>query len=273
MQPAIAWTPLGWECVAFSEIDKAACSVLRHHYPYVPNLGDVTKITGEHVADLGADLVVFGFPCQDLSVAGKRAGLRNLDGENTRSGLFFDAIRIVRQSGARWAVAENVPGLFSSNAGLDFAAVVGEMAGVHVDVPDGGWKQTPVFSPGSQTQNNEWATLDAQYFGVPQRRRRVFIVRDTGDRRSRPPLFLVAHSLTGYPPPSREAGKRVAGSLSARTEGGGGLGTDFECSGGVVEAPIGRAALDQQVYADNRIAGKDASWWWSHALRAEGFDA
>lgn len=87
-----AWKPLGWECVAVADIEPFPCKVLKHHYPDVPNLGDVTKVTEDDIAALGRiDLVVFGSPCQDLSVAGKRKGL-----EGARSGLFFTALDIVR---------------------------------------------------------------------------------------------------------------------------------------------------------------------------------
>ncbi len=248
---SMAWTPLGWEPAAFSEIEPFPCSVLQHHYPHVPNLGDVTKITRQQVEALGRiDLVCGGFPCQDLSVAGKRKGLMNADGNPTRSGLFFDAMRIAEWTRARWTVLENVPGLFSSNGGRDFAAVVGEMAGCEFDVPPGGWENAGVaVGPFGLI---EWITLDAQYVrveshprAVPQRRRRVFLVRDSGNWANRPPLFLERASLCGHPAPSREAGQATAGTLSARTEGGGGLGTDFELGGGLV----------------------------AHALRGEGFEA
>jgi DNA (cytosine-5)-methyltransferase 1 len=291
---SVAWRPLGWTPVAFAEIEKFPCAVLQHHYPNVPNLGDVRKITREQIEALGhIDVVVFGFPCQDLSIAGKRAGLKGKDGKATRSGLFFDAMRIVRWSNARWAVAENVPGLFSSHGGRDFASVVGEMAGVCVDVPDGGWVNSG-FLAGPDALI-EWAILDAQFFGVPQRRRRVFLVRDTGDWRSRPPLLLIPESLSGYPPPSRETGKGVAPTLSARTKGGGGLGIDcdgglvpsiapsvtsrlgdggyghdFDCNGGLVAGTLsanGKAAGSAtQQDAENGLLV-------AHALRADGFDA
>lgn len=204
----LAFGPLGWECAAVSEIDPAACAVLRHHWPQVPNLGDITAITEQQVVGLGSiDLVVFGSPCQDLSVAGKRAGLI---GE--RSGLFFDAMRVVRWARARFALWENVPGAFSSNDGADFAAVVGEMAGVRVDVPDGGWRNTG-FLLGAEGLV-EWAVLDAQFFGVPQRRRRVFALCDIGDWRSRGPILLERESLCGNSPPSREAGKGTTHDLA-----------------------------------------------------------
>jgi DNA (cytosine-5)-methyltransferase 1 len=208
----LAFAPLGWECVAVSEIDPAACRVLSYRYPSIPNLGDITAVTEEQITALGKiDLVIFGFPCQDLSVAGKRAGLKDKDGENTRSGLFFDAMRIVRWSGARWAVAENVPGLFSSEEGRDFATVVGEMAGVRVDVPDGGWSNSGFLA--SATGIVEWAVLDAQFFRIPQRRRRVFLVRDIGNWTNRQPILLIPESLSGHPAPRREKGQRVAGTI------------------------------------------------------------
>lgn len=114
---SVAWHRLGWECVGVSEIDPFASRVLAHHYRHVPNLGDVTKITEAQIAALGRiDALIFGSPCQDLSVAGKRKGL---DGE--RSGLFFTAVRIIgwarKHCGLRWALWENVLGAFSSARG------------------------------------------------------------------------------------------------------------------------------------------------------------
>ncbi len=216
---SVAWLPMGWECVGVSEVERFCCAALEYHYPEVPNLGDIQTISRAQIEDLGhIDVVVFGFPCQDLSVAGKRKGLTH-DGTPTRSGLFFDAMRIVEWSGARWALAENVPGLFSSNGGRDFATVVGEMAGAEIDVPEDGWQNTGVAA--GESGLVEWCVLDAQWFGVPQRRRRVFLVRDTGDWRSRPPILFDCESLCGNPPPSREAGAGVAGAVTKRIDRGG----------------------------------------------------
>ncbi len=286
---SMAWTPLGWEPAAFSEIEPFPCSVLQHHYPHVPNLGDVTKITRQQVEALGRiDLVCGGFPCQDLSLAGKRKGLMNADGRPTRSGLFFDAMRIAEWTRARWTVLENVPGLFSSNGGRDFAAVVGEMAGCEFDVPPGGWENAGVAV--GPLGLIEWITLDAQYVrveshprAVPQRRRRVFLVRDSGNWANRPPLFLERASLCGHPAPSREAGQ-VAPTIPARSLGGGGLGTDFDCDGGLIQAYGGNNQSGPIEVATARNACASASGRMdfetetflvhpTHTLRGEGFDA
>ena len=246
---SVAWLPLGWTCAAVAEIDKFPCAVLKHHYPDVLNLGNVCGITRDRLIEIGAvDAIVFGFPCQDLSVAGKRAGLKG-----ARSGLFFEAMRIVEICrelwGTRWTIAENVPGLFSSNGGLDFAAVVGEMAGAEFAVPKSKWQNTGVaLGPRGLVS---WAVLDAQWFGVPQRRRRVFLVRDSGDWRSGPPVLSFPESLQGNSPPSREK-RESAPTIPSRRTAGGGLGTNFDCDGGLVTGrPVELA----------------------HSLRADGFDA
>ncbi len=208
-----AWHPLGWEAVAFAEIEPMPCSYLATRYPNVPNLGDVSKITNADIAALGKiDLVVGGSPCQGLSVAGKGLGL-----SDDRSGLFHQQMRIFHAArlfcGCRWLVWENVPGAFSTNHGRDFAVVVNEMAGCQVDVPDDGWG-----TEGLALGENglvEWAVLDAQWFGVPQRRRRVFAVLDSGNWRDRPPVLLEPDRLRGDTAPFREPGEEVAGTLTA----------------------------------------------------------
>lgn len=230
----VAWHPLGWEPVGFAEIEPFPCAVLAHHYPDVPNLGSVTEITDERIAALGhIDVVVGGSPCQDLSVAGKRNGLA---GE--RSSLFHEQIRIFNAArhfcGARWLIWENVPGAFSSNRGRDFAVVVGAMAGCRIDVPADDWG-TEGMALGDAGLV-EWCVLDAQWFGVAQRRRRVFAVLDTGNWADRPPILLERDSLRGDSPPSRESREDLAPCLSAHSKGGGGLGTDFDLDGGLIAA-------------------------------------
>lgn len=151
----------GMETVALCEWDKKAAHVLRRHWPDIPIYGDVSDLTGAQLIADGVhpDLVAFGSPCQDLSVAGKRAGLA---GE--RSGLFHEAVRIIRElreltdgTLPRWVIWENVVGALNSNGGADFGAVLDAMGDLGA-----------LFS--------EWAVLDAQNFGVAQRRRRVFLV-------------------------------------------------------------------------------------------------
>lgn len=211
----VAWKPLGWKPVAFAEIEPFPCALLAHHYPDVPNLGSVTEITSEQIAALGhIDVVVGGSPCQDLSIAGKRAGF---SGE--RSSLFYEQMRIFHAArsfcGARWLVWENVPGAFSSQHGRDFAAVVGEMAGCKPIVPEKGWGREGV-AVGSNGLL-EWAVLDAQWFGVAQRRRRVFAVLDTGDWQRRPPVLFEPDGVCRDTPPSRGAGQEVAKRLTRGT--------------------------------------------------------
>ena len=273
-----AWLPLGWECAAVSEIEPFPCAVLKHHYPEAPNLGDVTKITREQVEALGhIDLLVGGFPCQDLSVAGKRAGLRNDDGSATRSGLFFTGMQIADWSKAQRVLVENVPGIFSSNKGRDFAAVVGEMAGCGFDVPRDGWENAGVaVGPRGIV---EWATLDAQYFGVPQRRRRVFIIRDSGDWSRRPPFFLERHSLSGNPAPRRETGKSIAGTISKCSFDGGAGGRPEGAAGNhFIPSIVGQAMSAKWAKGTAGPAGDEhhnllAVPQITHSLRGAGFDA
>lgn len=210
----VAWHPLGWEPVAFAEIEPFPSRLLKHHYPTILNLGDVTQITERRIKPLGPiDLVVFGSPCQDLSLAGKRTGFTDDDGNHTRSGLFFHAIRIFKLTNARFALWENVPGAFSSNKGRDFAEVVKHMAGLDdLEPPERGWKKE-----GCAIGDNgmlEWACLDAQWFGLAQRRKRVFALLDTGDWAGRPPVLLEPQGLRGHSPPRREPGQGITHSVA-----------------------------------------------------------
>ena len=216
---SVALEPLGWTAVAFAEIEPAPCAILAARYPHVPNLGDVTGVTAEQIAALGPiDVVIGGSPCQDLSVAGKRKGLAG-----ARSSLFYRQVQIFDAAraycGARWLWWENVPGAFSTHGGRDFACVVGAMAGCTIDVPRDGWgTEGAAVGPHGLV---EWSVLDAQWFGLAQRRARVFVVLDTGDWRNRPPVLLEPESLRGDSPPRREAGQGVAGSITRRVDRGG----------------------------------------------------
>ncbi|WP_282266557.1 DNA cytosine methyltransferase [Stenotrophomonas sp. PS02298] len=266
----LAWAPLGWECVGVAEIDPAPCALLAHRLPHVPNLGSVTDITDEQIAALGRiDVVIGGSPCQDLSVAGNRAGLAG-----ARSGLFHEQLRIFNAArtfcGARWLVWENVPGAFSSNRGRDFAVVAGALAGCELDVPRDGWGNEGVaLGPNGLV---EWSVLDAQWFGVAQRRRRVFAVLDTGDWAGRPPVLLEPDSLRGDSAPRREAGEGIAGTL---TRSAGERGAEDGERGQLVPETCGTLCADTHPGA---YTGQDAYTGRlipevSHTLRADGFDA
>jgi DNA (cytosine-5)-methyltransferase 1 len=151
----------GVEVVANVEIDKACQSVLAKHFPNAKQFSDITEVKGSDLIGAGfkprSGIITGGFPCQDLSVAGKRRGLA---GE--RSGLFWEIARLIEETQTEWFILENVPGLLTSNKGRDFGVVIGTLA-------DLGY-------------SSSWRVLDAQHFGVPQRRRRVFIVgRRTGN--------------------------------------------------------------------------------------------
>jgi len=218
-----AWVPLGWTCVGVCEIERFPCKTLAARHPGVPNLGDITKITEGQVRAIGRiDVLVFGSPCQDLSVAGKRKGFTDANGDTTRSGLFFAAMRVIgwarKHCGLRFAVWENVPGAFSSNGGADFATVVGELGGLEAVVPPKGWG-TEGCAVGTEAMV-EWSTLDAQWFGVAQRRRRVFAVADFGDWASRPPILLESEGLRGDSAPSRGPWQDAAAGTLRSTDGG-----------------------------------------------------
>ena len=192
----------GWECVAQVENDKNCRQVLAHHWPDVPKWGDIAEVHGRDLP--AAEAIIFGSPCQDLSVAGQRRGL---DGD--KSSLFFQAIRIIkemRDAGNQplWVVWENVAGALSSHQGQDFAIVLHEMAEAGALVL-------------------EWAVLDARWFGVPQRRRRVFLVAcfDPGAAERCPdPLLPVGPRVRRDPRPGDEAGPNTAGTARGGAAGG-----------------------------------------------------
>lgn len=181
-----------WVC----EIDKAARAVLRRRFPNAIVLEDIREVDPSALPPV--DVVCGGFPCQDLSVAGKRAGLA---GE--RSGLFHEAMRIIRGVRPSVLVLENVPGLLSSNRGLDFATVLREVGE--------GWSCEEVA----------WRVLDSQFFGVPQRRRRVFVVAVGGSRTGCAEQILSLRSSGLGDPPSRgEARQAVAADAAGRSDDG-----------------------------------------------------
>jgi len=185
----VAWHLLGWEAIAYSEIEKFPSQVLAHHYPQTPNLGDMTKFK-EWSIESNVDLLVGGTPCQSFSVAGLRKGL-----DDPRGNLMLTYLAIADKYRPRWLVWENVPGVLSSNAGQDFGTFLGGL--------------------GELGYGFAYRVLDAQYFGVAQRRRRVFVVGYLGDWRLAAAVLFERHSLSGHPAPSREKREEVAGTIEA----------------------------------------------------------
>lgn len=205
----LAFERAGMTCLAQVEIDKAARNVLARHFPTATRFEDVTHV-GRHNLP-ACDVLCGGFPCQDLSIAGNRAGLA---GE--RSGLYFEFQRIIMELRPRYVVIENVPGLLSSNDGKDFAVVLAGLTGVLCDVPDGGWKNAGIARGRADLYRIAWRVLDAQYFGVAQRRRRVFLVASLGDGSCASILFE-RESGARDSESSGEARGRTAPTLSAST--------------------------------------------------------
>lgn len=179
--PTVAWHNIGWQPVWFSEIDKFPSAVLNHHYPEIPNLGDMTKIHNcEEFRKTTGSIDVFcgGTPCQSFSVAGLRKGLAD-----PRGNLALVFLGIVDKIRPRWVVWENVPGVLSSNNGRDFGSFVGALGQLGY-----GWS---------------YRVLDAQYTGVPQRRRRVFVVGYIGDWRPAGAVLFERYSLQRNPTPGK----------------------------------------------------------------------
>ncbi len=177
----------GYKVVASVEWDKQAQKILEKQFPNSKIFGDIQGVTGEQLQAAGFNptdgIITGGFPCQDLSVAGKRAGLAG-----SRSGLFWEICRLLDETRAQSFILENVPGLLSSNNGRDMAVVIEALV-------ERGYRLA-------------WRVLDAQYFGVPQRRRRVFIVGCLGDNGRTPEEILaIAEGRAGYLAKSNEKRK------------------------------------------------------------------
>ena len=188
-----------------SEIDPFARAVLRRRFPHIPLHGDFTEITH----DGPVDVFVGGTPCQSFSVAGLRRGMAD-----ARGNLALEFLRLADRLRARWVLWENVPGVLSSSGGRDFGAFVGGLAELGY-----GWA---------------YRVLDAQFFGLAQRRKRVFVVGCLGDWRRAAAVLFEPSCLRGHTAPRREAREGAAGTLAARASAGGGLGTDFDCDGGLI---------------------------------------
>jgi DNA (cytosine-5)-methyltransferase 1 len=240
--PTAAWKPLGWQALCFAEIEAAPRAILAHHYPDVPLNGDFTKIEGTEYGPV--DLLVGGTPCQSFSVAGLRGGLGD-----DRGNLALEYLRLADRARPRWLVWENVPGVLSSNGGRDFGAILGGMVELGYGVA--------------------YRVLDAQFFGVPQRRRRVFVVGHLGDWRRAAAVLFERHSLSGDTPPRREKGQNapgdIAGSLGSR-----GNRSHTELDGHGAYVPTVAHCLETTCDYYSRADGFNMV---AHSLRAEGFDA
>lgn len=292
----VAWHPLGWKPAFFSEIEAFPRAVLAHHYPEVPLHGDFTTIQDGQYEPI--DLLVGGTPCQSFSVAGLRGGL-----SDQRGNLTLEYLRLAERLRPRWLVWENVPGVFSSLShdapdpcppDIDLDGDNGPQDGEEVVVEDEyDADESHAFAcllAGFSELGYGFAyrVLDAQYVrtheharAVPQRRRRVFVVGYLGDWRRAAAVLLERDGLSGNPPPRRQAGQIPAGTLSSRPSGGGGLGTDFDLDGGLIEAFGGndtRGPIDVST-ALNSHGGPhgrldfDSETFVAHSLRAEGYDA
>jgi DNA (cytosine-5)-methyltransferase 1 len=227
---SVAWHPLGWQPVAFSEIEPFPSAVLAHHYPSVPNWGDMTKF--QEWPDETVDLLVGGTPCQSFSVAGLRKGL-----EDPRGNLMLTYLAIAQRYRPRWVVWENVPGVLSSNGGRDFGTFLGALGELGY-----GWA---------------YRVLDAQWFGVAQRRRRVFVVGYLGDWQRAAQVLFERESVQRNPAPSREARQGAAASVGGGPDGG----------------RIAGTVSSKWSKGSGGPAGDECYNMVAHALRAEGFDA
>jgi DNA (cytosine-5)-methyltransferase 1 len=232
---SVAWHPLGWEPVGFAEIEKFPSAVLAHHWPDVPNLGDMTKFH-DWPNTLRPDLIVGGTPCQAFSVAGLRKGLAD-----PRGNLTLTFLALVAQHRPAWVVWENVPGVLSDKTGA-FGAFLSGLAELGY-----GWA---------------FRVLDAQHFGVAQRRRRVFVVASAGGWGRAAAVLFERESLCGHPPPRREAGKglapAIAGCLGGSGQSGGFRTTDLDGTGAFIPEVAG--CLQSLGRARPGDTADDAQW-------------
>ena len=212
--------------VMAAEVEPYPIAVTKSRFPKMKHLGNVQNVRGGEIEPV--DVITFGSPCQDLSVAGKRKGLKhaeNGDNETTRSGLFMEAVRIIKEMREatngiypRYAVWENVPGAFSSNKGEDFRTVLDEIIkisepdAVMPDVPKAGWAYADCYS--GDGWSLAYRVFDAQYWGVPQRRRRIYLVADFRGQRAREILFE-REGLRGYFAQGRTPWQTVAGNAES----------------------------------------------------------
>lgn len=242
---SVAWNELGWKAQWFSEIEPFPCKVLDHHYGSgrpeftldpdeeglsgadkkvregwkkavakmpaatgIPNLGDMTQIHKSEVfKNAAVDVLIGGTPCQSFSVAGLREGLAD-----PRGNLALTYLALADRKRPRWLVWENVPGVFSSGDGEDFRSILSGFVRWNVPLPEGGWQNSGIINPApvDGAYGVAWRVLDGQYFGVAQRRRRVFVIGFIGDWRPAAAVLFEQHCMQGHPAPRRSKGEGFA---------------------------------------------------------------
>lgn len=221
-----------------AEIEQNCIDITRYRFPEVMHVGSVTELKGDEIQPV--DIITFGSPCQDLSIAGQRKGLKG-----NRSGLFMEAIRIIEEMRLAtygkyptFIIWENVPGAFSSANGADFRAVLEKITKTSIPMPTSGEWATAGMVRGAAV-DAAWRVLDAQFWGVPQRRKRIYLIGDFGGQRAGEILFK-SESVLGYTPKSKEQKQEIAGQFadSVGTEnsraGGEIIGLDFAHADSVV---------------------------------------
>jgi DNA (cytosine-5)-methyltransferase 1 len=277
---SVAWNPLGWDAAWFSEIEKFPCAVLQHHYPTVPNYGDMSLLpqrvlSGEVEAP---DLLCGGTPCQAFSVAGLRKSLEdargNLSLKFCELANAIDNVRSVRSIKPAIVFWENVPGVLNTNDNA-FGCFLGALAGENEPlVPPGGrWSNAGcVFGPQRAVA---WRVLDAQYFGVAQRRRRVFVVASARDDIDPTKILFEFDGVRRDSAPSRKAGERVAPTIAGCSNGGGsnGPGRDIDSVESLQPYPIANTLTARMHKGINSTVDEGQTPVVTHSLRGEGFDA
>lgn len=245
---SVAWEPLGWKAAWLAEIEKFPAAVLAHHYPEVPNLGDMTALPARIAAGEveAPDIFCGGTPCQAFSIAGLR---KSLDDARGNLSLVFceianaiDTARAVRGHAPAIIFWENVPGVLSTKDNA-FGCFLAGLAGENdpLEPPGGKWTNAGCVSGPQRTV--AWRVLDAQYFGVAQRRRRVFVVASARKGFDPAQVLFEWDGVRRDSAPSREA-RQTAPTIPARSTAGGGLGTDFDLDGGVITMAHGQGGAD-----------------------------
>lgn len=268
---SVAFTPLGWRAVCFSEIEKFPSAVLAHHYPDVPNLGDFTKIDTKTLPRV--DILCGGTPCQAFSVAGLRGSL-----DDARGNLSLEFVRLAHEladgNKLRNVIWENVPGVLSTkdNAfGCFLAGLVGADYPLVSTYKRGRWPNAGMVA--GPKGRAAWAIKDAQFFGLAQRRKRVIVVADFGNGADPAAVLFEPEGLRRNSPPSREAGQGVAISPSLRARANSSHRLDSQAYVPDIARCVATREGSSQDYESTTMVAVGVTGPISHALKAEGADA